>query len=35
MCKKEETHIGNTVGTNIVGFRSRMNQHISDNRRGD
>ena len=35
MCKKKETYIGKTVGANIVGFRSRMNQHISDNRTGD
>ena len=30
MCKKKETFIGKSVGDNIVGFKSRMNQHISD-----
>ena len=35
MCKKKETYIGNTVGDNIVGFKSRMNQHISDSRTED
>ena len=35
MCKKKETYIGKTVGDNIVGFKSRMNQHISDSRMGD
>ena len=30
MYKKRETYIGKTVGDNIVGFKSRMNQHISD-----
>ena len=34
MCKKKETYIGKTVGDNIVGFKSRMNQHISDSRTG-
>ena len=34
MCKKRETFIGKTVGENIVGFKSRMNQHINDNRTG-
>ena len=32
--KKKETYIGKTVGDNIVGFKSRMNQHISNSRRG-
>ena len=31
MCSKRETYIGKTVGDNIVGIKSRMNQHISDN----
>ena len=35
MCKKKETYIGKTVGDNIVGFKSRINQHISDCRTGD
>ena len=35
MCKKKETYIEKTVGDNIVGFKSRMNQHISENRTGD
>ena len=35
MCKKKGTYIGKTVGGNLVGFKSRMNQHISDNRMGD
>ena len=26
MCSKKETYIGKTVGDNIVGFKSRMNQ---------
>ena len=34
MCKKKETYIGKTVGDNIVGFKSRKNQHISDSRTG-
>ena len=34
MWKKKETYIGKTVGDNIVGFKSRMNQHISDSRTG-
>ena len=32
MCKKKETYIGTTVGDNIVGFKSRMNQYINDSR---
>ena len=35
MCKKKKTYIGKTVGDNIVGFKSGMNQHISDSRTGD
>ena len=35
MCKKKENYIGKTVGDNIVGFKSGMNQHISDSRTGD
>ena len=35
MCKKKETYIGKTVGDNIVGFKSRINQHVSDSRKGD
>ena len=35
MCKKKETYIGKTVGDNIVGLKSRMNQHISDSRTAD
>ena len=34
MCKKKETYTGKTVGNNIVGFKSRMNQHISDSKTG-
>ena len=34
MYKKKEAYIGKTVGVNIVEFKSRMNQHISDNRTG-
>ena len=35
MCKKKETYIRKTDGDNIVGFKYRMNQHISDSRTGD
>ena len=35
MWKKKETYIWKIVGDNIVGFKSRMNQHISDSRTGD
>ena len=35
MCKKKKTYVGKTVGDNIVGFKSGMNQHISDSRTGD
>ena len=34
MCEKKETYIGKTVGDNIVGFKSKMNQHISDSSTG-
>ena len=34
MCKKKEIYIGKTVGDNIVEFKSRMDQHISDSRTG-
>ena len=34
MYEKKETYIGKTVGDNIVGFKSRMNQHISESRTG-
>ena len=30
MCGHKETYIGKTVGDNVVGFKSRLNQHISD-----
>ena len=32
MCKEKEFYIGKTVDDNIVGFKSRMNQHMSDSR---
>ena len=32
---KKKIYIGKTVCDNIVGFRSRMNQHISDSRAGE
>ena len=35
MCKKKETYIRKTVGDNVIGFKSRMNQHTSDSRTGD
>ena len=34
MCEKKETYIRKTIGDNIVGFKSRMNQHINDSRTG-
>ena len=34
MCSHKETSIGKTVGDNVVGFESRINQHISDCRTG-
>ena len=34
MCEKKEIYIGKTVDDNIVGFKFRMNQHISDIRAG-
>ena len=30
MCDHKETYIGKTVGDNVAGFKSRINQHISD-----
>ena len=30
----KETYIGKTFGDNVVGFKSRINQHISDCRTG-
>ena len=30
MCGHKETYIGNTVGDNFVGFKSRINQPITD-----
>ena len=32
-CHHKETHIGKTVAENVVGFKSRINQHNSDCRR--
>ena len=29
MCGHKETYIGKTVGDNVVGFKSRINQHIN------
>ena len=34
MCDHQETYIGKTVGNNIVGFKSRINQHICDCKTG-
>ena len=34
MCHHKETYIGKSVGDNIVGFKSRINQHNSDCRTG-
>ena len=34
ICKQKETYIGKNAGDNIIGFKSRMNQHISDSRTG-
>ena len=34
MCYHKGTYIGKTVGDNVVGFKSRINQHISDCRTG-
>ena len=33
-CDHKETYIGKTVGDNAVGFKSRINQYISDCRTG-
>ena len=32
MCDHKEMYIGKTVGNYVVGFKSRINQHISDSR---
>ena len=32
MCETKEPYFRKTVGDNIVGLKSRMNQYISDNR---
>ena len=34
MCCKRATYIGETVGDNIVGFKSRLNQQIRDYTKG-
>ena len=34
MCNKKTTYIGKTIGDLTVGFKSRMNQHISESRTG-
>ena len=34
MFDHEETHIGKTFGYNVVGFKSTINQNISDFRTG-
>ena len=34
ICHHKETYIGKTVGHNVVGFKSRINVHISDCRAG-
>ena len=34
MCDHKETYIGKTVRDNVVGFKSRISQHISDCRTG-
>jgi len=34
MCDQKETYIGKTIGDNTSGFKSRMNQHISECRTG-
>ena len=34
MRRKEETFIRKTIGDNIVGLNSRMNQYINDSRTG-
>ena len=35
MCDHKETYIGKTVGDNVAGFKSRINQHIGDCRTGN
>ena len=34
MCDHQETYIGKAVGNNVAGFKSTINQHISDCRTG-
>ena len=34
MCDYKEAYLGKTVGYNVFGFKSRINQHISDCRTG-
>ena len=34
MCGHKETYFGKTVGGNFVGFKSRINQYISECRTG-
>ena len=34
ICGHKETHIGKAVGDNVVGFKSKINQLISDCRSG-
>ena len=34
MCDYRETYIGKTVGDNVVGFKSRINQPITDCKTG-
>ena len=34
MCDHKETYVGKTVGDNVAGFKSRIDQHISDCRTG-
>lgn len=35
MCKHQTTYIGKTIGDKVVGFKSRMNQHIHESRTGE
>ena len=35
MCKRKKTYIGKAVGDFIVGFKSRMNQHISESKQNE
>ena len=34
MCDHKETYTGKSVGDDVVGFKSRINQHITDCRTG-